>query len=560
MKGDFSRRTFQANKRYSSVRMQQGRVQLDADWNEQVEIQQQFSRTQNVDIIGQSGVPREAPDSFRIVPKEGDGRSLVVTPGRIYVDGILCELDKEIVLRPEDFPQKFRDQLTGSPLTNQGPKTTDGVTQTLGQSGPNFNIAALVYVEVWERLITAVEDPTIAEVALGGPDTAARTQIIAQVKIHAFTKDSPNRTFEDEAQSITPNGRFDDLAPLKVTVKDDDPPSGNQLYRIEIHDAAKDDGSGATFKWSRDNGSIVAEWVQGTGVIEVNGLGRVQFAQDQIIELLDEAHELQGIPGELRRIVSVKAAGPGKQELTLESAPTGTYTAGKKVRAWNSVALPIGTKVELPGGGLLVDFPVAQYRSGDAWLVTVRQGNTPTIAEPAESKRHFARLAVLTITGQSFPNISDLRTHFESLRTLSGGGVIRSSGGSRVRNYHQRAVFNGRINALDPIYIRLRFEDPEHVPNQIKMALFVGRIEGGPGSFEVISDVGGIEQVSRFLVNHQDLTSRLSSVPVVTVVQAERLLDITSLVPRTVGVQEITISFQNIFDPRFIVMCDIYCE
>ena len=39
MKGDFTRLTFAPAKHYSSVRQQQGRVQLDADWNEQVDIQ-----------------------------------------------------------------------------------------------------------------------------------------------------------------------------------------------------------------------------------------------------------------------------------------------------------------------------------------------------------------------------------------------------------------------------------------------------------------------------------------------------------------------------------------
>ena len=35
MKGDISRETFDVAKHYSGVRMQQGRVQTDADWNEQ---------------------------------------------------------------------------------------------------------------------------------------------------------------------------------------------------------------------------------------------------------------------------------------------------------------------------------------------------------------------------------------------------------------------------------------------------------------------------------------------------------------------------------------------
>src|SRR5918998_1661804 len=37
MRGDFSRRTFKASRHYSSVRLQQGRVLVDADWHEQID-------------------------------------------------------------------------------------------------------------------------------------------------------------------------------------------------------------------------------------------------------------------------------------------------------------------------------------------------------------------------------------------------------------------------------------------------------------------------------------------------------------------------------------------
>ncbi|HEX6608229.1 MAG TPA: DUF6519 domain-containing protein, partial [Chloroflexia bacterium] len=40
MQGDITRSTFRPENHYDGVRMQQGRVQLDADWNEQVDIQQ----------------------------------------------------------------------------------------------------------------------------------------------------------------------------------------------------------------------------------------------------------------------------------------------------------------------------------------------------------------------------------------------------------------------------------------------------------------------------------------------------------------------------------------
>ena len=44
------------------------------------------------------------------------------------------------------------------------------------------NSTCLIYLDVWERLITYVEDDAIREVALGGPDTATRAKIVWQVK------------------------------------------------------------------------------------------------------------------------------------------------------------------------------------------------------------------------------------------------------------------------------------------------------------------------------------------------------------------------------------------
>src|SRR5437588_8401942 len=65
MQGDFSRLTFDPRKHYHSVRMQQGRVQLDADWNEQIDILNYFFETQLKDILGSSGAPH-ATAGFQI--------------------------------------------------------------------------------------------------------------------------------------------------------------------------------------------------------------------------------------------------------------------------------------------------------------------------------------------------------------------------------------------------------------------------------------------------------------------------------------------------------------
>jgi hypothetical protein len=59
VKGDFTRSTFRPLKHYGGVLMQQGRVQLDADWNEEVDIQRRMLRVLARDLIGACGGPNE---------------------------------------------------------------------------------------------------------------------------------------------------------------------------------------------------------------------------------------------------------------------------------------------------------------------------------------------------------------------------------------------------------------------------------------------------------------------------------------------------------------------
>src|SRR5262245_61533849 len=59
MKGDFSRDTFDPANHFSGVLMQQGRVQLDADWNEQASILLHYLRTLARDVFGNAGGPAQ---------------------------------------------------------------------------------------------------------------------------------------------------------------------------------------------------------------------------------------------------------------------------------------------------------------------------------------------------------------------------------------------------------------------------------------------------------------------------------------------------------------------
>ena len=72
MKGDFTRDTFNKDKRFSRVLMQQGRVQLDADWNEQTSILLHYLRTLATDLIGPHGGPANRL-GFAITPHDTEG-------------------------------------------------------------------------------------------------------------------------------------------------------------------------------------------------------------------------------------------------------------------------------------------------------------------------------------------------------------------------------------------------------------------------------------------------------------------------------------------------------
>src|SRR5256885_1118942 len=157
MPGDFTRFTFRPRKHYRNVNQQQGRVALDADFNEQGEITAYRSETEALDVIGRAGAPKHEPAFTISIPNGTPSGDFSLGPGRFYVDGILCENDTEILFTEQpDLPG----------------------TTTLTTPG-----RYAVYLDVWQRELTALDDPEIREVALGGPDTATRTKTTWQVRI-----------------------------------------------------------------------------------------------------------------------------------------------------------------------------------------------------------------------------------------------------------------------------------------------------------------------------------------------------------------------------------------
>ena len=85
-----------------------------------------------------------------------------VKRGHYYVDGILCENEWDTRAdRQPDLPL-YQGSSGAIPMAPGG---------------------YIVYLDVWERHLTYLDDPEIREEALLGPDTATRTKIVWQVKL-----------------------------------------------------------------------------------------------------------------------------------------------------------------------------------------------------------------------------------------------------------------------------------------------------------------------------------------------------------------------------------------
>jgi len=471
MNGDFTRLTFQPKKNYSSVRLQQGRVQLDADWNEQVDIQAYHDQTTTRDVVGPSGAPHHRPEEFKNFEIRAAGQDIEIADGRIYVDGILCE--NGAVVKGTEQPN----------LTANAPivRHPDGTRGALPVAAGTY----LAHLDVWQRSITALEDPAIREDALGGPDTAVRTKTIWQVLLLRVGDES------DDVNCLSSFPEWDDLvaggtgelrARAQPQEASDDPclvpPGGgyrgleNQLYRVEIHEGGPH--GTATFKWSRDNGAIVTEWLgQDGNRLIVGSAGRdahLGFITGQWVELTDETRELQGLPGELVRLTNVEG-----RILTIDPGTTAisrtNFPVNPKVRRWDlpetgvlTVETPTTNEGYLPlEDGVEVRFEPGDYRSGDYWQIPARTLKTdiewpqedgppaqPAARVPHGIKHHFCRLALIAAdANNNLTVLSDCRQLFPPLTEITsffyvGGDGQEALPGDRLRNPLQVGVANGQ--------------------------------------------------------------------------------------------------------------------
>ena len=515
MKGDFTRSTFKPEKHYSGVRMQQGRVLLDADFNEHVDIQAHLAHTSHRDIIGPCGGPQGVDSDGK--PLAGFqikyGRKLRVTKGRYYVDGILCENEADVAITDQpDLPVASLADLIWPPPSEAEPGRY------------------LAYLDVWQRHVTALEDEAIREVALRGPDTTTRTKTVAQVKLLRVGDkgdDSLDCASELEAwqEATAPSsGRLRAQAEPEASETDAcEVPAGagyrgleNQLYRVEVHSVESEDE--ITFKWSRENGSVVVRWEEQDGdKLTVSSVGRddvLGFAPDDWIELTDDGRELRGESGLLVQIIKVDG-----KVLTIDShgqtVNFDDFEPTRKVRRWDMPGDTGAITVHLTEAdnwidlekGVQVAFEPGSYRVGDYWLIPARTatrdvewpraGDDP-LPQPPHGIHHYCRLALLDFDGANWERVHDCRKLFppltEMIRFVYVSGDGQETLPSRALTWPLRVgVLNGQTPVAGAVVEfrvvsgdgRLRAWNPS-VPTCTAFTA------GGATNVEVVTEADGI--------------------------------------------------------------------
>ncbi|MCW5787494.1 MAG: right-handed parallel beta-helix repeat-containing protein [Nitrospira sp.] len=452
MSGDYSRKRFNPEKHYQGVLRQQGRVDLDADWNEYVDLQDRRWRAETIDVVGRCGVPAETPEGFKIGVTGGE---LTVGQGRMYVDGYVAEnhgtapaLDGTIEAQYGTAALLVKDQPFGGPVAVPP------------------QVRTLVYLDVWRREVTYLQAPDLIEPAVN-VDSTTRNQTAWQVRMLSGIPADVNCETPLEDIPGWPAGNRLSAARLTtttvaVTTEPDlclVPPTGgyrgldNHLYRVEVHSATN---TTAKVKWSRENAHVataVVDILAGRTTVRVESLGRdnvLRFKTGDWVEFTNDTREFAGLPGEMRKVTvdDTNKTLTFTPALPIADFPQGVPDATKHLRVirWDQSGI-----VRKPDGSQLVNLDlttdglielsaanpsfVLEYgvqatltvqaggtaQSGDYWCFAARTADADIerldLAPPLGLYHHYCHLAIIEADGQ----IHDCRTVFPPLTELTPG-------------------------------------------------------------------------------------------------------------------------------------------
>lgn len=230
-------------------------------------------------------------------PPRWNPQSVVLGSGRMYVDGIPCVV-------PGEVPLEKQADLPDTPALRPG--------------------RHLVYLDVWERYVDAVEDPAIREIALGGLDTTGRTRTVWQARSLPLAPD------EDWSEALLRVQRARLRAVLSARRNPPDSPApGNRLYRVEVH------GSGGLYGWPRLPGDAegaahvtAVESTDGGGgtlTLQPGAPGMDALLPGARVEIFTRATDAAEQPGALAHVTAVD---PARHQVTVDRLPAGLTVPG----------------------------------------------------------------------------------------------------------------------------------------------------------------------------------------------------------------------------------------
>jgi hypothetical protein len=409
MGSDRARVSFEPSRQWRAVIAQQGRVSLEADINEQVAIDASRDQLTTLELVG----PCASPDGGYQVSTASAG-DLSVSAGTLYLGGQRLRLEQAIAYSHQpEWLNAATDPLYTPPAVPEG------------------DAFELVYLLAGEQEVSAVEDPTLADVALGGPDTAQRLRIVQRV-VRTPSKSSARASAWSELESswASEGYGFDpatmqriSTATLQVsfTQEQTEPTpcqpvatggyleAENQLLRVAI--GVVEDGQ-PSILWAFDDACALyrvtasvydAAANQTTITLASAPVDASHYpAEGQTVELLADAVDLssESAVAAPSGFLATLAKGyePGERTVVLSGQPPVEYlqaapsqaqaTPSLYLRVWQEqVAASPGAPVPLGKTGVAVTLSSSDgvFHTGDFWRFALRPIE-PTIVYPARIK------------------------------------------------------------------------------------------------------------------------------------------------------------------------------
>jgi len=445
MATDVARVSFDPARSYRGVVPQQGRVSLEAEQNEQRVIDADERRKELLDIVGPAGTP---DDGYAI----SGGVDFTIGAGTMYVGGLRVELD-------EDITYSKQPDWLDHPGFDIGEKTREHIVLLLQDTD-----------------VTAVEDPALYEVALGGPDGAARTRLLQHVERLRTEADTCADALAQDVKLWDQDGLTFDPATMQLqsdsrllVTWEGDPepanpcePSGtggylgaeNQLIRIQITAVGRD--GTLDLIWGYDDASFLYRVSADASANPVLTLDRTPSDDyhrpraGQAVQALRATADLQGTDGVIEGYVAALGGevavltapyDPDTKTVQFPAPLPSDYLDQNEnpqlfLRIWEEqlTGLQLGTPVSLTGTGMQVT--ITSTTNGplhvdDFWCVGVRP-STPTTVYPVRYLRtpqppdgpHLwvCPLAVIEWDHEELVVLEDCRNHFKPLTELDSEG------------------------------------------------------------------------------------------------------------------------------------------